>query len=561
MVVERQRSVCDGLTLRWLIAAGRVWLHRHQSQVNAMNVFPVPDGDTGTNMFFTLDRAYQAIEASDDAHVGRVSAALARGALRGARGNSGTILSMLLRGFAHALDDHDAFDGPLFVTACQAAVRNAYDTVSTVMEPVEGTMLTVAREAADALAERAQPEDDLCHLLDLLLSEARASLERTPQLLATLRQAGVVDSGGMGLVYILEGMQRLLAGEDIAEDANDALQAAPTGDPNEMNWQNALAPDDEQGYGYDVQFLMIGEGLDVHQVRADIGAMGWSPLVDGDDSLIKVHVHVHDPGQPLSYAIAQGVELDDIVVENMQAQYRQYVSERSERESGRQAAAQVAVITVARGDGLERLFKEYHATRILVGGQTVNPSTEDFLDAIASVDADEVILLPNNGNVILAAEQAAALAHDKSVRVVPSRNVPQGINALLAYGGDLYGQAELDQVYEHMLASLDHVLCLEITQANKSGHFNGIEYAENQYIGLINGDLRAAADEIPPVMRALLDQARGDEHEIATVYYGKNVNRTEAQALLDQLAERYDALEFELVYGGQPLYPYILSLE
>jgi uncharacterized protein len=329
MVLEVRSDMVDGKLLKWLLAAGVHWLEHHKQQVNNMNVFPVPDGDTGTNMLLTIRKAYQQIATSDEGHAGIVFEKIARGALTGARGNSGTILSMLLRGFAQVVKDNEVLDAKAFVQGCQGAVTYAYDTVRSVMEPVEGTILTVARESVESLKTFAEGETNLKVLLTHMIGAAYQSLENTPNLLPKLKEAGVVDSGGMGLVYILEGMKRFLDGEPVTfDDASSRVVVAE----NEA-WQTALIPDDEAGYGYDVQFLMIGKNMDVSQVRQDISAMGWSPLIDGDNQLIKVHVHVHNPGEPLSYAIGLGIELDDIVVENMQAQYLQYVQERSEREA------------------------------------------------------------------------------------------------------------------------------------------------------------------------------------------------------------------------------------
>ena len=285
MVVEMKQSVVDGRLLKWMLAAGASWLEHHKAKINNMNVFPVPDGDTGTNMVLTIRKAYQQIAKAEDAHIGLIAEQIARGALTGARGNSGTILSMLLRGFSQALKDKKEMDAKTFALACQSAVDYAYETVRSVMEPVEGTILTVAREAAEAIRERAHSESDLKVLLQELIDAAYKSLENTPNLLPKLKEAGVVDSGGMGLVYILEGMKRFIDGEPVviegsADIVNDDAPA----------WEDALVPDDEEGYGYDVQFLMLGENMDVKQVRADISALGWSPLIDGDDRLIKVHI-------------------------------------------------------------------------------------------------------------------------------------------------------------------------------------------------------------------------------------------------------------------------------
>jgi DAK2 domain fusion protein YloV len=334
----------------------------------------------------------------------------------GARGNSGVLLSQLWQGFAQSVRGYEIFDAQGFARACQSAVQAAYQAV---IKPVEGTILTVSREAMEVVVAQSAQERDLKNLLRVMVEAAQASLVRTPQLLPVLKEAGVVDSGGMGLVLILEGMLKLLTARiDLQPDK--ALV-------DTENWQQALAPEDEEGYGYDVQFLIRGERLDVDAVRKAIDAMGWSTLVVGDARLIKVHVHVHDPGQPISYAIRLGAALDDIVVENMQLQYEGYVEERLAREAGAARKVDgVAVVVVASGAGLCRLFlDELNAAHVITGGQTMNPSTEDFLTAIDSLPNDEIILLPNNPNIIMAARQAASMSPGKKITIVPSRTIPQ----------------------------------------------------------------------------------------------------------------------------------------
>lgn len=557
MVVEVQFNVCDGHMLKWLLAAGVSWLEHHKQQVNNMNVFPVPDGDTGTNMLLTMQKAYQQIEHSDEPHIGVVSDQIARGALRGARGNSGTILSMLLRGFAQGLNGKEVMDAQAFAAAVQNAVNYAYDTVRSVMEPVEGTILTVAREANDAVQDVIRDESDLKIILDHMIEYAYKSLNNTPNLLPKLQEAGVVDSGGMGLVYILEGVQRALNGDPVVMSNHNGTANGAVAGPA---WEDALVPDDEEGYGYDVQFLMLGDDLDVAQVRRDISAMGWSPLVDGDARMIKVHIHVHDPGEPLSYAIAQGVELDDIVVENMQAQYLQYVQDRAAREQKPLKQVEgIAVVTVARGAGLEALLDEYGAGRIIQGGQTMNPSTEDFLEMIDSLDNQEIILLPNNGNVLMAAQQAAHTSH-KTVRVVPSKTIQQGIASLLAYVG-LKDSLSIDDLTEAMAEAMQDVISAEVTTATRDANIDEVAVADGQIIGLLDGKLVLAGDDLNRTVAQLLRKVALDDYELVTLYYGEGVTQASAEHLAAQLGEMYDALAFEVVRGAQPLYPYLISIE
>lgn len=558
MVAEIKQSVIDGRLLKWMLAAGVSWLEHHKAKINNMNVFPVPDGDTGTNMVLTIRKAYQQIANTEDLHIGTISEQIARGALTGARGNSGTILSMLLRGFSHALKDKKEMDAQTFALACQSAVDYAYETVESVMKPVEGTILTVAREAAEAIKDLPKTETDLKVMLKALIDAAYKSLENTPNLLPKLKEAGVVDSGGMGLVYILEGMKRFVDGEPVVLDSG-----AEVVNEDAPHWEDALIPDDEEGYGYDVQFLMLGENLDVEQVRQDISNMGWSPLVDGDDRLIKVHIHVHNPADPLDYAIKMGVDLDDIVVENMQAQYLQYVQERNEREHAEKEPKVingVAVVTVARGDGLEDLFDQYGAAHVIIGGQTMNPSTEDFLNAIDDIPNEEIILMPNNGNVIMAAQQAAGMTLGKVVKVIPSKTVQQGIAALVAYM-DANEAGDIDTVFNAMNEALSNVVSAEVTTAVRDVTFEGVAVAEGQFIGMLNGKLVASGEGLDEIILDLLDKANVDLYEICTLYYGDGLTEADADALVRKLEDTYSDLEYEVVYGGQPLYPYLISIE
>lgn len=555
MVLEmRQQTVVDGHTLKWMLAAGVAWLEQHREQVNNMNVFPVPDGDTGTNMLLTMRKAYQQVSELDEEHIGIVSETMARGALTGARGNSGTILSMLLRGFAQALKGQEVMDAVSFAQACQQAVDYAYDTVRSVMEPVEGTILTVARESAAYVNERVQSESNLQILLADMIKAARQSLDNTPNLLPRLREAGVVDSGGMGLVYILEGMQRIVQGKPVAE-VDTALP--DTASPQIESWQQAITPDDEEGYGYDVQFLMLGDNLDVAKVRADISAMGWSPLVDGDEQMVKVHIHVHNPGEPLSYAIESGAQIDDIVVENMQLQYLQYRANREQREHRNTDG--VAVIAVATGDGLQAIFEDMGAARVIVGGQTMNPSTEDFVRAMKSLANRDIIILPNNGNIIMAAQQAAEMV-DQHVQVLKTKTVQQGIAAMLSYGTHQAGET-LEQTADAMRESVGRITTVDITIATRQVTIDEVAVQEGNFLGLVNNKIVYAGENLEKVMHATMQRAISDQHELVTLYYGANTSVEEAEAMVESLSEQFDMLEFDVIYGGQELYPYLISIE
>lgn len=562
MAVVLNQHVVDGYLFKWLTAAGLAWLERNCEHVNQLNVFPVPDGDTGRNMLQTMRSAYTEIAAMQEGHVGVVGTAIAQGALLGARGNSGVILSQLWYGFAETLRGHEFFDAALFARAVVNAVDAAYRAVTA---PVEGTILTVAREAAEAAAKAVMQDGltDLSALLEKMVSAASNALARTPDMLPVLKKAGVVDAGGQGLLYMLEGMLRLTRGQDVTS-VNGAA-----GLTRDRQVSDTLEPADERGYGYDVQFLMRGEGLDVAAVRTAIEAMGWSALVVGSSQLIKVHVHVHDPGEPLSYAVRLGATLEDVVVEDMQAQYRQYMAERAavaldesqEQDDSVVGADEIAVIPVVSGAGMCRLFtRELHAARVVSGGQTMNPSPQDFLDAIAALPNERVILLPNNKNVVLAAQQAAALAEGRTVRVVPSLTLPQGISAMVAYS-NVSATADLDTVVRTMTEALEFVTSCEVTTATRDVEFDGLVVRRGQYIGLLNGTLAAASDDLTTLVLDLLRRAGAEERELITLYYGDGLCRDSAEALAKALSVHFSAQDVEIVQGDQPLYPYIISLE
>lgn len=549
----------DGQMLRTLVQAGCDWLDEHHALVNQLNVFPVPDGDTGTNMLMTMRNAIKEASAYSGNHAGHVAAKIAHGAMMGSRGNSGTILSQIWQGFAHALREHETFNTELFARALREAADTAYRGV---IKPVEGTILTVAREAAEE-AEAAYPEQhDLSGLMDRVVERAKDTLARTPEMLPILQKAGVVDSGGSGLVFILEGMARSLRGEQV-----EAATAAPAA---VEDLAAALAPEDEMGYGYDVQFIIKGRDLNAGVIRSAIDAMGWSTLVVGNEEAVKVHVHVQDPGIPLSYAISLGT-LTDIVVENMQEQYQDYLRERTGSPAPSAAVEEddepvsafelgeddIGIVAVASGEGLARVFRQLGATELVMGGQTNNPSTQEILDAVQRVPTKKVILLPNNKNIILAAEQAARLAIDQDVVIVPTRTMPQGISALLPYDP----QGDLAATAQAMEAAKDDVVTGEITTATRSVELNGVEVSQGQIIGLVDGVLAAAGDDLDQVLREVLAQMRAEEHELITLYYGNGVHRAEVEALVEALSDTYDSLEFEIVFGGQPHYHFILSAE
>jgi DAK2 domain fusion protein YloV len=536
------RALCGGQSLKHALFAARQWLEKHAAAVNALNVFPVPDGDTGTNMLLTMNAALAEIEHSPDDSVSIIAHAVAHGALMGARGNSGVILSQIFRGFARVLDNKDAFSAEEFAEAAQEACDTAYQGV---VKPVEGTILTVAREAARAARQSADHTDDVVEMLARVVEAAETTNALTPELLPVLKEAGVVDAGGQGLVYILEGALRYLRGESVEIDIEmDAV----------VDLKSTLGAGAE-GYGYDVQFLITGESLNVDKIREKIGAMGESTLVVGDTHLVKVHVHVQDPGMPISYGVSQGV-LSDVIVENMEEQYQDFVMDRVRATVATEEVTSIATICVVPGDGLKRVFESLGASAIVHGGQTMNPSTQEILDAVENVRVEQVLVLPNNSNVVLAARQASELS-TKHVIVVPTKTVPQGISALLAFNY----QADIETNAERMTLAAGEIQTIEVTRAVRSTQINGIDVTEGDVIGLLDDHLVAAGQDHTDVVIDVLSRTSTDEYEVAAIYYGQGATLEEADALADEIVERYPNLEIEVHEGGQAHYRFILSLE
>jgi uncharacterized protein len=568
-----------GAELRELLSAGLGWLDAHHDIVNALNVFPVPDGDTGTNMLLTMKSALHEIAATHADTVGEVARAAAHGALMGARGNSGVILSQILRGVARSLDDQPTVTAQRFAAALSEGSRIAYKGVN---RPVEGTILTVVREAAAAAEQAAQSDTDLRFILAATVRAADEAVANTPKLLPVLALANKVDSGGKGLFFILEGMYRSLQGEatlappglTVAQREEGAITLEPARPSKGRRDIPGLV------HGFDVQFLVEGKDLDVDGIRTQITAMGDCPLVEGDRSLVKVHVHVPNPGVALTYAVGLGF-VTDVVVENMDDMHipemrpgYDPIPPRFEMTSSATVAAAAdnapdadtatlaaidgpGVIVVAPGKGLADVFRSLGAHLIVSGGQTMNPSTQDLYHAITRLPTDQCIILPNNGNILMAAQQAQALAGDKSVAVIPSRSVPQGISALLA----LNPHADLERNVHAMTAAMESVQTGEVTIAVHDARFDGIEVHSGDVIGLLNDQLTAKGTDSAAVVRTLLEQMDAAECEIITLYYGQPVTAPEADALLAELSGLFPSQEIEIVSGGQPLYHYIISAE
>jgi len=569
-------SVLNGIALQELLNAGLDWLDRHHEIVNALNVFPVPDGDTGTNMLLTMRSACQEIKVQGAQTVSDVARAAAHGALMGARGNSGVILSQILRGIARRLDGETLLTGPRFAAALSEGSRIAYKGVN---KPVEGTILTVVREAAAAAESASHLNPDLRFVLERTLRAADESVANTPKLLPILAQTGKVDSGGKGLYFILEGMCRTLSGEAaVSVEAPASVASAP---PVTTVAQPAKGRRElpSLAYGFDVQFLLEGPQVEVNAIRERIVSMGEYGLVEGDGNLVKVHVHVPDPGAVLSYAVGLGFvtdvvaeNMDDMSIPDMPAGYDPVPPRFQEAQAAAESipaappaeeiVEAVGVVVVAPGQGLGQVFKSLGAQAVISGGQTMNPSTQELLQAIYRVPNREIIILPNNSNIIMTAQQAQLLAAEagsaaKQVSVVPSKTVPQGISALLA----LNPNVDMARNVQIMTAALGYVQTGEVTIAVHDALFDGITVHSGDIIGLFNDELTATGPDSGSVVKVLLEQMNAADLEIITLYYGQPIAASQAESLRTDLGELYPDQEIEVVDGGQPFYHYIISAE
>lgn len=541
-----------GQELKRRLASAIKFFNNHVEEINRLNVFPVPDGDTGINIYHTLRRAYLEIATLESGSVSQVIQAFAHGSLMGARGNSGTIMSQLLMGFSDGLDNADSLSSERFAAACESAVELAYAAVT---QPVEGTILTVAREAAESIRQDQASNLNLAESYDLLLRAAEKSLQDTPNRLPILKQAGVVDAGAMGLVVFLRGLR---AGRE------HATVALPEHHESASIVREAILPTDDTHYGYDVQFLMRGQELNIGSIRRDLERIGWSVLVVGDPALAKVHIHVDNPAVPLDYAIKTGAELDDIVVENMQAQFHRQLTASAvpnAATSGQETSCEYAVVGVCQGDGMQAIFADLGCAATLAGGQGLNPSVEDFVEAIGNLQTGRVIVLPNNHNIYLSACQAAKLVDDKDVHVLRTETIMQGISAMITFGNAAAGETTFDDLLAGMGTAATQVVSLEITEAIRSGRLNEVDFQRGEYIAIVDGEIRAAGKSVEIVILQGLRTIDLGVAELATLYYGDDVTEADAIQLIERLSNAAMGLQFEPVYGGQALYPYLIGVE
>jgi DAK2 domain fusion protein YloV len=532
------KTCCDGVELRSMFGAATRWLERSAQSINTLNVFPVPDGDTGTNMLLTMRAAMDEASCCSDGTAAAVSQAMARGSLMGARGNSGVILSQILRGLASGLDGKESFCGQDLASALVESTALAYKGMS---KPVEGTILTVVREAAAAAQRKSTSRNgDLIAIMEAIVDEARDSVARTPSLLPVLRQAGVVDAGGQGLYVVFEGLLHYLRGEleegEIAPvEAAGVAEQGPAGDGT---------------YGYCTEFLLRGKELDADSIRERMNTLGESVLVVGDEATIRVHLHTFEPGTALSYASSLGT-MQQVKVENMDDQHRDFAMAQAEA-----PPPSVSTVAVVSGDGLTEAFYSIGATIVVPGGETMNPSVQELVLAVEATPTNDVIILPDNPNVLLAAGQVAALT-EKNVAVVQAKTIPQGIAGLLV----LSQEADLQANKEAMSDALRTVRSGEVTIAVRSMDLGGLLIEKGQAIAFLDGVLVVAGDEMRVVVLDLISLMGTEEGGLVTVYYGAEKDAADAEEIAASVRERYPDIEVDVVAGGQPHYHYIVSVE
>ena len=525
---------------------GTAWLEKSAPDINAINVFPVPDGDTGTNMVLTMKLALEQAKSNSDNHASSVAKGLAHGALMGARGNSGVILSQCFRGLAKGLEGKASFDGGDFARALAGASRAAYKGIA---NPVEGTILTVLKDASKAAQEAGKNDGALVPVLEAAVKAAEESVARTPSLLPALRDAGVVDAGGQGLYILLDGALQFLKGESQKiQYRRPRLVVAE----KELVPRAAQRPAQlETPHGYCTNLVVEGHNLDLDKIEKDLKKKGQSVIVTGDEELVRIHIHSFKPGEILQYATKLG-KLHDITINNMDDQHAEFIKMQRER----MPEVGISVVTVATGDGFLELLNSLGNIIIVPGGQTMNPSVNELLQAVESAPSDNVILLPNNKNIVSAAAQVRSLT-SRNLRVIPTRNIPQGIAAFLAFGYDL----DLEQNAGAMEKAISSVKVIEVARAVRATRLNGLEVKKGQFIAILDDeDLVARAVKVGDVVLEALGKAGADTAGIITVYYGADVGGAEAQAMAGEIRDRYKA-EVEVVRGDQPHYDYIISLE
>ena len=518
--------------------------------VNALNVFPVPDGDTGTNMSMTFKAAVKEIENLNSESIGETSKKLAKGALMGARGNSGVILSQILRGISKGLEGKTEVDGRDLAVAFEEGSKAAYKAV---MRPTKGTILSVIRAAAESVTN--VEESNVIAVMETVVTNAKIMLDKTPDLLPALKKAKVVDSGGMGLYIILQGMLDALKNDIKAEIKDVAVKSAgATG--------AASTEDIDIKFGYCTEFIIVGDASKAKEFQDKIENLGDSMIVVGYEDVIKVHIHTNDPGKVLSNAVQYG-ELSKIKIDNMREEHREVLALKNEEaasdiqeEVAPAESKKYAFISVAMGDGITRVLKDLGVDYVIEGGQTMNPSTQDMMECISKLNADHIFILPNNKNIIMAAEQAAEIS-DKDIRVIPTKSIPQGITAITMFNYE----ADVDANEETLKEALEMVKTGSVTYAVRDTEMDGIEIKEGNMLGLVESKIKAVGEDYFEVAKEILESMIDEDSELITIFYGKDVDESKMEEFIAELEDKYDDFDVQCYKGDQPLYYFIMSVE
>lgn len=551
-----------GKDFKNMIAAGQARLSEHSEYVNSLNVFPVPDGDTGTNMNLTFTSGAQATKEANSENIGQIGQALSKGLLMGARGNSGVILSQLFRGFSKSIETKNEINAWEFAQAFQAGVNAAYKAI---MKPVEGTILTVARESAEAGVIKAESTDNVIEVMEEILDMANKSLANTPELLAVLKEVGVVDSGGQGLVYVYEGFLSSLTGEEIVSQEEPQLDELVRAEHHRNPVHDFMNTEDIE-FGYCTEIMVrLGEGetvdseFDYDDFRNHLNELGDSLLVIADEEVVKVHVHTETPGEVMNFGQKFG-SLMKIKVDNMREQHRSLdegsAASKPVEKAQPKEVKDTAVISVAAGKGVIELFESFGVDYVIEGGQTMNPSTQDFLNAMEEVPAKRYILLPNNSNIFMAAKQATEVS-EMEAAVVETRSVQQGLNAMLAFNP----QGSLEDNQEMMTEELQHVASGQITNAVRDTEIGGLTIKKDDFMGLIDGDIKISQSDIKSTSIETIKQMITEDSELVTLIYGEDSTEEFVESLIEDLEELYPDIEFETHEGNQPVYPLLISVE
>ena len=543
-----------------MVQAGATRLNKQAEYVNSLNVFPVPDGDTGTNMGMTIENGAKEVSDRSASTVGEAAGIFAKGLLMGARGNSGVITSQLFRGFSQSVKDKEELDGAALAAAFQSGVEVAYKAV---MKPVEGTILTVSRGAAIGAKKKAESTNDAVEVMRAALEGAKTALAKTPDMLPVLKEVGVVDSGGQGLVFIYEGFLSALTGEFIASEEFQATPATMSEMINAEHHKSVaghVATEDIK-FGYCTEIMVaLKQGptyvkdFDYDEFRNYLNNLGDSLLVVNDDEIVKVHVHTEDPGLVMQEGLKYG-SLVKVKVDNMRNQHEAQV-EKEERQAKPVEEKEYAIIAVVAGDGLADIFKAQGVDYIISGGQTMNPSTEDFVKAVEELNARNIIILPNNKNILMTAQSAAEVI-DQPAAVVETKTIPQGLTSLLAFDES----KSIEENYERMSASLGDVASGSVTTAVRDTTIDGLEIHENDNLGMVDGKIVVSNPDMMETLEETFAHMLDEDSEIVTIYVGEDGSEELANELAQALAEKYEDVEVEIHQGGQPVYPYLFSVE